>query len=474
MLENMSLILREECLLEPDRHLIVGVSGGADSLCTLDVLLSHGYSPIIAHFNHKLRPEADKDVEAIRDLSEKLALPFVLGEAEVGEIAAEERKSIEEAARHARYLFLFESAEHFGAQAVVVGHSADDQVETVLMHLLRGAGTSGLKGMEIRALPNAWSNDIPLVRPLLSIWREQILAYCQEKELQPINDPTNQDLTYFRNRLRHELIPILEGYNPAVRKVIWRTAEVLRGDIEVVEGVLEKAWQNCFLSEGPDYVELHRLRSNEQPLSIQRNLIRKAIARLRPGLRDITFQAVELGRHYFEASLPPAEVDLIAGLKVITEADRLWVAAWDAELPTGDWPKIKEAEASLQVPGNLQLAKGWQLSAEEVPIQEDILQEFHSNNNPFQAWVDADQLSTQLTVRSRKPGDRLYPHGMDGHSIKLADFMINVKLPKRARNNWPLVCKDEQIIWVPGFRSAHFVRITSNTKRAVHLQLKRG
>lgn len=342
------------------------------------------------------------------------------------------------------------------------------------MHLLRGAGTNGLAGMEFRSLPNAWSEDIPLVRPLLSTWRAQIDEFSHERGFDPIIDSTNQDLSYFRNRLRHELIPHLEGYNPSIRQVIWRTAEVLRGDLHLIDEIIEKAWQDCLLTEGAGYVELDRYRCSNQPLSVQRNLIRRAIASLRPGLRDINFHAVELGRKYLQASLPPAEVDLIAGLRVITEPGRLWIAEWDTQLPAGKWPQVSQQEIHLEIPGNIQIADGWQLSAEEVPIQKLAIKEIQWDKDPFLTWVSGDNIQTPLRVRSRKPGDRFQPFGLNGHSIKLSDFMINVKLPKRARRAWPLVCQDDQIIWVPGFRSAHPLRLTDKTRRVVKLHLQWG
>lgn len=473
MINDVSRILHDECLLNPNQPVIVGVSGGPDSLCTLDLLIKNEFAPVVAHFNHRLRPEADQDVEVIRALADQLGLPFVIDQADVKEIATDERKSIEEAARDSRYQFLFRSAEKFNAQAVAVGHTADDQVETVLMHLLRGAGSSGLRGMEFRSLPNAWSKVTPLVRPLLSTWRDQVEAYCQARDLTPLVDSTNQDVTYFRNRLRHELIPDLESYNPSIKEVIWRMAEVMRADLQLVQGAVEAAWQDCLLSDGVDYVELDRGRSSRQPLSIQRNLIRRAIASLRPGLRDISFQAVEIGRKYLHFSLPPAEVDLIAGLKLVSEADSLWVAEWDANLPLGDWPQIEQGETSLQVPGNMRLAGDWQLTADEVLVKDLDLQQVRLNEDPFQAWMDADQLNSPLLVRSRRAGDRFQPFGMAGHSVKVADFMINEKLPQRARENWPLVCDGEQIIWVPGLRSAHRVRLISRTGQAIHLRVHR-
>jgi tRNA(Ile)-lysidine synthase len=186
MLENLKQILQDECQLNLSLPIVVGVSGGPDSLCVLDVLDRNGYSAIVTHFNHKLRSSSDEEAEIIRHFAEERGLQFILGEEDVSERVEREGESIEEAARNARYQFLFTCARSVGAQGVVVGHSADDQVETVLMHLLRGAGMSGLGGMTTRALPNAWSEHIPLVRPLLGVWRNQILDYCRERGLDPV------------------------------------------------------------------------------------------------------------------------------------------------------------------------------------------------------------------------------------------------------------------------------------------------
>jgi tRNA(Ile)-lysidine synthase len=472
MLENVIKIMQEKCQLVQDRPLIVGVSGGADSLCVLDLLQRSGYSPIIAYFNHKLRPEADQEAGMIHQMADRRNLPFLSGQAQVRRTAADDKQSIEEAARHARYSFLFDQAKNKDAQAVVVGHSADDQVETILMHFLRGAGTDGLRGMDFRSLPNAWSADIPLVRPLLSTWRSQILEYCQKRGLEPINDPTNQDLTYFRNRLRHELIPYLESYNPSVSQVIWRTAEILRADAQVLDGLLQEVWQACMLESGPGYIALDRGRSSQQPLSIQRNLIRRAIASLRPDLRDINFNAVEVGRSYFQPSMPPAETDLIAGLKLTSEPGRLWISEWEALLPTAEWPQVSEPGSTLTIPGIVHLAAGWQLAAEQLPSKNIAGGQLQMDADPFQAWLDAENIRGPLQVRPRQPGDRFQPHGMGGHSVKVSDFMINVKLPHRARRAWPLVCSEGQIIWVPGFRIAHPFRVNGTTSRIVRLRLK--
>jgi tRNA(Ile)-lysidine synthase len=240
-LERIRSLLESECGLQSEKPVLVGVSGGPDSLCLADVLESLGYSLVIAHFNHQLRPQAGDDARVVEEFAGKRGIPFVLGSEKVGEFAESHHLSLEEAARICRYRFLFSQAEAAGAQAVAVAHNADDQVETVLMHLLRGSGLSGLRGMPYRSLTTEWSSTIPLVRPLLGVWREEINEYCAVRQLQPVTDLSNQDTTFYRNRLRHELVPYLQHYNPQAKERIWKMANVLAADYEVLEAQVEAA-----------------------------------------------------------------------------------------------------------------------------------------------------------------------------------------------------------------------------------------
>ena len=473
MLQNLERILRDECQLREHHPVIVGVSGGPDSLCVLDVLDRNGYSPIVAHFNHKLRSSSDDEAQIVRGIAEKRGMQFLLGEGKVRERVERESESLEEAARNERYRFLFTCAESVGAQGVVVGHSADDQVETVLMHLLRGAGMEGLSGMRIRSLPNAWSDEIPLLRPLLNTWRREILDYCQRRGFDPILDASNEDRALYRNRLRHELIPYLETYNPAVRKLIWRTAEVMRAESNLIAEIVSSVWQECLLVQGDGYLAIDSQICSQQPLSVQRHILRKAIAELRPGLRDIGFNAIEQGLEYLQPINPYAEVDLIAGLRLVSEPGKLWIVELTAEIPTEEWPQVVEESSDLEIGGSLELKAGWRLSAERMPVGAQAQPPPWEKAEPYQVWVDIRQIQSPLLVRARRDGDRLQPFGLDGHSIKLSDFMINEKLPRRAREKWPLVCSGEQIVWVPGYRLAHPFRITEATTEMVNLTLTR-
>ena len=471
MLENLKRILQDECQLDLFQPLVLGVSGGPDSLCLLDILDRSSFQVIVAHFNHKLRATSDHEAEIIRRIAEERGLEFTLGEEDVRGRGVRERESIEEAARKARYQFLFTCAERSGAQGVVVGHNADDQVETVLMHLLRGAGMSGLGGMCIRTIPNPWSDQIPLVRPLMGTWRTEIIDYCEDRGLDPIRDPSNEDRTFFRNRLRHELIPNLETYNPAVRKLIWRTAEVMRGESELIGQLVDGVWEDCLLTQGEGYIAIDALYLSQQSISVQRHILRRAIANLRPGLRDISFNAIQMGLEYLHPIKPFAEVDLISGLKLVSEPGRLWIAEWAAEIPSNEWPQVVEGAGMLEIGGTIKLRAGWQLVAEKASINTQALQPPWMEANAYQVWVDQSQIQSPLIVRSRIAGDILQPFGMDGHSLKLSDYMVNEKLPRRARENWPLVCCGEQIVWVPGYRLAHPFRITESTEEVLSLKL---
>ncbi len=472
MFEQIPTILQKDCSLKADLPVLVGVSGGPDSLCLADLLQHSGYQVIVAHFNHRLRPEAEADARKVAKFAEAKGMRCVGSGADVALYAETHSLSIEEAARELRYQFLFNQALQCECQAVAVGHTADDQVETVLMHLLRGAGLAGLRGMDYRWLPNAWSTEIPLVRPLLDTWRGEIMEYCTMMGLQPVQDASNLDRSYFRNRLRLDLLPTLENYNPRIRQALWRTANVLSADYAVLEEQTGQAWQGCLRAVGEGYVCLGRSALMGQLLGLQRAIIRRAIALLRPGLRDVDFEAVERAIHFLESPPKTGQTDLVAGVRLAIEGELVWLLRKEADLPGARWPQLQPGvDFPLETPGFLELPGGWRLVSEMVDDPADGLRQAQANADPFQAWVDLESLSVPLRVRGRQAGDQISPLGMGGHSLKLSDLMINLKVPRRARARWPLVVSGEAIVWVPGFRLAHPFRIKTGTLRCVHLIL---
>ena len=466
-------------LLPGDSPLIIGVSGGPDSLCLLHLALQMPSLRItVAHFNHRLRPEAEREAGFVQELAGRLGLPFVTGSAEVGNFASENGLSIEEAARLLRYRFLFDQARSLHAGAVAVGHTADDQAETVLMHLLRGAGLAGLKGMTGRSLPNEFDREIPLVRPILHLWRRETEDYCRAHDLHPLYDPSNADEIYFRNRLRHSLIPELENYNPHIKQTLVRTARALAGDYEALAEVVESTWPTAVVDEGPGYVTFSQPVMAGLSAGLRRNIFRRGMEMLMPAMRSLDFASLQRAADFAAAASPsgspsPARrVDLIEGLVLHREASRLILATIQADLPGSDhWPLI-EGLHELQLNSRVDLNGTVSLSATEEDIASG--REFTGESgNSFVAWLDADRTGERFTVRTRRPGDRICPLGMDGHSLKLSDLLINVKLPGRARDGWPLVLAGEEIVWVPGVRLAHPFRITGATKRAVRLEVNK-
>jgi tRNA(Ile)-lysidine synthase len=453
------------------KPLLIGVSGGPDSLCLLDILNRLRYSLIVAHLNHGLRPEAGEDADLVGQIANNLGIKVVQGKEDVPAYARENKLSIEEAARVLRYRFLFTQARLNGAQAVAVAHSADDQVETMVMHLLRGAGLYGLKGMSYYALPNAWSQDIPLIRPLLSAWRQEITQYCQERDLHPIQDKSNQDINYHRNRLRHELIPYLETYNPQLRKILWRTTQTLAGDEEILETAVGKAWEECLIDQGPGYVAFRYADIKEYSQGMQRRLVRQGLNQIHPGLRDVDFETIERAMGFISKPSRTGTISLSGGCYLLLEGDRLWLAGWEADLPGFAWPQVPAGAAiDLYVPGEITLSPGWSFKAELI-CRTALPPSLNTNPNTFQAWMSFERLNMPLHIRPRRPGDRFQPLGMAENTVKLSDLMINAKLPRRARSAWPLVCSKDKIVWVPGHAISNAVRIDEDTQQVVHLQL---
>lgn len=465
--------LRLLCGLKPELPVVVGVSGGPDSLCLLDILHSSGYSVIVAHFNHKLRPEADEDEAFVCQLAKRWNLPCEIGSGNVDIYADEHGLSVEEAARLLRYRFLFQVARQKGAQAVAVGHTADDQAETVLMHFLRGAGLNGLRGMSYRIVLPDFDPQIPLVRPLLENWREEILVYCATRGLRPRWDASNESPRYLRNRLRHILLPALETYNPRIRETLCRMARALDGDYEILTEAVDKAWTTICLEQGNGYVMLDLTALRGTLAGYRRNLLRRALRQIRPGLQNVDFAALERALNFLNQPGQSRQMDLLAGIRLLAEDDRLYVATWEADLPRGDWPQLKSSVALMHLvwPGTWEIAPGWTLKVDGQQSPALAWEQARGNANPYQAWLDADRLSGPLLVRRPRPGDRFQPLGMAAHTVKLSDFFINQKIPRRARANWPLVCSGETIVWIPGFRLAHDYRLQRQTRKVLYLCL---
>ncbi|HLO27504.1 MAG TPA: tRNA lysidine(34) synthetase TilS [Anaerolineales bacterium] len=478
MLENIQSILRDQCGLSADHSVVAGVSGGPDSLCLMNVLRKAGYHVIVAHFNHKLRPDSDTDANLVEQTAARLNLVSVIANGDVRAFAEKEKLSIEEAARLMRYRFLMQQAHRFQAQAVAVGHTADDQVETVLMHFIRGAGLAGLKGMSYRTIIHMFDPEIPVVRPLLDMWREETVVYCAANGFRPRHDPSNASLDFFRNRLRHLLIPTLESYNPRFREVVWRTSRSLAGDYEVLSNALEQAWKACVIQENPGLIIFESGAMTKHTVGLQRNLIQRAIERIHPDELDVSYATLERAANFIADPDGKRRIrmDLIGGIHLLREGSLIYVVAGNVTLPIERWPQIPDESNTipLKIPCQVRLSGGWKLNCERWNMASLAMEQAHANDDPFQVWVDAKGIADALELRVRQDGDRFEPLGMDGHEMKISDFFINVKLPQRARDRWPLLCVGERVIWVPGYRPAHPFRLTEETRQVLYFSMTRG
>lgn len=476
MFENIAAILSNQCGLVKDRPIIAGISGGPDSLCLLSILRETGHRVIAAHFNHKLRSDADADANAVEQAASRMNFASVIESGDVREYAGMEKLSLEEAARNMRYRFLMGQARRFKAQAVAVGHTADDQVETVLMHFIRGAGLAGLRGMNYRTILPMFDQEIPVVRPLLDIWREETIVYCAAHGLRPRYDPSNDSLDFFRNRLRNQLIPVLESYNPRFREAVKRTSLSLSGDHEILIHVLDDAWKTCIVQQTADFISIDSSALTKHPLGLQRHLLRRAIELVHPDNLDVTFAALERAANFVSDPNHRPRMDLTGGLHLLREGTLVYVLADTSDLPIERWPQMPDDGNTipLRLPGSITLSGGWKLTCERWNMASLAMDQARSNDDPYQVWLDAKHISDALELRARHDGDRFEPLGMDGHEMKISDFFINVKLPHRARDRWPLLCMGSKVVWVPGYRPAHSFRLTENTRQALYFSMTRG
>ncbi|GAB4495515.1 MAG: tRNA lysidine(34) synthetase TilS [Anaerolineales bacterium] len=461
-------ILQNTCGLTRSQRLLVGVSGGPDSLALLHALHALGWQVIAAHLDHALRPDSAEDAAAVAEYAAQNGILCIVQRVSVQNYAQANRLSLEEAARAVRYHFLFETAAQHNAAAVLVAHTASDQTETVLMHLLRGSGLAGLSGMATYSLPNAWSNSIPLIRPLLGVWRAQILQYCTQQHLPYRLDPTNSQTDYFRNRLRHEVIPYLRGVNPQIEQALWRTAQTADADYSLLNDLLAENWQNLILEQSAHSLSIRRDALNGLPLALQRMFWRKAAGCLRPNVRDLGFEQVQQAIAFSANAVANARRDWALGLYLFLEGETLYLAEWHAPLPHVCLPQMPGVGmVPVKKNGRTELGNGWALDIFEQDVAALNFEAVFENRDPRVVYFSLKDARGGLWLRARTPGERFTPLGMPGQRVRLADWMTNVKLTRRARPLYPLLVDGTgALVWVLGLRLAHDFRVRAGAGEA--------
>ncbi|MES0279024.1 MAG: tRNA lysidine(34) synthetase TilS [Dehalococcoidales bacterium] len=443
--------------------LLVAVSGGADSVCLLHVLINLReelkLNLHVAHLDHGLRGvEAKADAAYVSRLASRLGVPVTIEKRDVTAYRQAHRLSTEEAAREVRYRFLAEMAASTGSNMVAVGHTLNDQVETVLMHLVRGSGTRGLVGLRpVGPWPMPDGEGLTVVRPLLDVSRRETEAYCRRHRLAARTDTSNLSLSPLRNRIRLELLPLLREYNPRVAEAVLRTAAIVADDLAFIDGETERLWKKV-AAKRQNTVVLDRDAFGWLPPAIKRSLLRLSIKRLIGGLKDIEARHIEA---VMEALDKPAgkQLNLPDGLIFATEYDRYLLTTEPAAL--SPFP-VLEGEYRLNIPGETWLP-GWLVSATFVkpPPQ--------AEENKLVAYVDLEKTGRLLLLRPRRRGDRFIPAGL-GHEKKLGVFMIDARIPQAWRDRIPVVCSPQQIVWLAGYRLDERAGITPETKKVLRLE----
>ncbi len=464
------------------KRLLVAVSGGPDSLALLHTLWrlrsEHRLTLCGAHLNHKLRgTESDADAEFVEESFRQLGIDYTVDSADVAGYRRRHRLSLEDAARQVRYSFLARASADHGADAVALGHTADDQAETVLMHIIRGSGLDGLRGMQPYDRRCVDGRRVSLFRPLLDVSRAETQAFCQALDLEPRVDASNSSPEFLRNRVRLELVPLLEQMNPSIQAALIRLAGNATQESDFIRAHADEVWDevaSASFSESGDTVVFDTDRMRTQHRAIQSRLLRR-------GINDLGGEA---GRQHILRMMrlidggPGKTLDLPGRLTFATDYGRALLGATGAVQSELSALPALEVEHAISVPGetvagewlvqtSVRAHSGGSAAGGVVQVRRDGKGD--SEYMPHASEVlDMDCVGEGLRIRGRKPGDRFQPLGME-QSKSLREFMIDARIPRRWRDGLPLVVSSRGIACVPGWRIAHWARVTDATERVLRI-----
>jgi len=457
-LARVRATLDRYAMVRPGERVLVAVSGGPDSTALLDALWrlasEGGFGLAVAHFNHGLRGEAaDCDEAHVRELAAGYGLELICGRGDAEEAARVEGRGLEAAARRLRHDFLLRAAAELGCGPIALGHTASDRVETLILNLLRGCGVAGLRGIPpVRR---------PFVRPLIALWRHQVEAYCNAAGLRTRADASNLDTERFlRNRVRHELLPLLEReYRAGAAEALLRCAEAVEEELEWTEPAVREALEAArACGDRPLSLSVEALRAMREGLLFR--VLRAGAEEAFGDVRDWRWEHFAALADAVRRAETGHRVSLPGGLEALVSYGRLIIGPRRAE------PAAIE-ERPLAVPGEVELPEtGAAIRARVVPRAEA------PPAGPDTAILDA-ALADGLTVRGWRPGDRFVPLGMTGHK-KLQDFFTDEKVPAHARAAVALVTHPASgIIWVAGMRIAQTAKAPADAAEVLVLEMLR-
>ncbi len=427
-----------QLLIDNDR-ILVGVSGGADSVVLLHILLKLGFECVVAHCNFHLRGEESmRDELFVEKLAEKYKLIYKKTDFDTVRFAKSNKISIEMAAREMRYAWFKKLAPENKCQTIATAHHTDDSIETLLLNMIRGTGLKGLTGIEPR------NGDI--VRPVLCCTRSEIEQYAQKNKLEYITDSTNLANEYSRNKIRNLILPMMADINPSVKQSLAENISRFRGSWKIYsEKIAEIEAHITFNKENQTFVDIDKLKSQSDPKTILFEILQKyqfnsdVISNIFEGLDKSS------GKRYYSDTH-----------RLLKDREHLIV---DEIEPNNTLEfSIDESTKSISIPINLSLNK--------KARNEDFIISKKSDK----IHIDADKIKFPLTLRKWKKGDSFHPFGMK-ESKKLSDFFINEKINRNQKENIWLLVSDNKIVWIIGLRMDERFRITEKTKNILEISL---
>ena len=393
-------------------------------------------SLVVAHLDHGLRPQGEKEANFVRKAAGKLGIPFFHRKVDVRTWQKEKGLSTQEAARDLRYAFLQETARANKASKIALGHTADDQAESMVMRILRGSGTRGLSG-----IPPVRGGIF--IRPLIEVWREEVESFLKEKKVPFLQDPSNQSVQYLRNRVRQELLPLLQGYNPRVRQILVQMADLFRAEEEFWQEHLEEEFPKVVRNRGKDRLILDIPSLAAQRLPVRLRCYRLAIEKVQGHLRGVGLSHILAIENLLEGQDPNKILKLPQGLSVTKAYHALnfsrseeKTVPFDHPVPGPGYVEIQEIGRGMQFE--------FQMRRRKIPLED----------SPNVALLDFDNLNFPLTIRSFRPGDRFQPLGMEGEK-KVKNLFIDCKIPAPQRKRIPLLYRGDRLLWVAGVRIDH-------------------
>ena len=453
----VSRYVRQENLLAPGDRVLVAVSGGPDSVALLHLLhrlqgdlnLQLG----VAHFDHGLRGRQSKEeAKFVAALANSLSLPCHGGKGDTRKLAREEKISLQMAARRLRFKFLGDTCRGHLYRRLALAHTADDQVELFFLRLLRGAGPEGLAGMR-PATPEG------LVRPLLAVGKEVILAWLRRENLPFCQDPSNLKRDYLRNRVRLDLLPQLQEYNPKVREAVWRAQSLLQEEERLLAPAVARAWSEVSLAGGPDFYRLHLPPFLALDRTLQKLVLRQVFKKI---LDEYPLSAAQV-----DGVLDLARTGKSGGQMACSDC-RVARAGEELHLFRRLAAPPREGGVLPSCPGLFEAGGwSWRLACRDYAAGASLPKEAHL------AWMDLDRVHFPLEIRCFQPGDRFRPTGAPW-ARKLQDFLVDLKIPRWLRPHLPLVVSKGQIIWVVGLRVAEAVKLTGKSRNLLEMEISPG